>query len=178
MHQPRAITDKEGMGIGHGQIIHHLVGGFKHHGLDYAGCAIGLLDVVTGRSPAALPFPGGKPGRGCHRVERVRWRGFDGFAINRQVNDDRVGVCQRGGDGIVASGVGFLIPRQHAVTHIDFADGNSAILGNDRCFRVKATGTADESGHIITLVNERVYSVDTVAYIAATNAGNGDHANE
>ena len=78
----RAITHKEGMRSSHREIIHHLVGGFKHNGLDYAGCAIGLLDVVTrlqftGWGPTALRFAGSEPGGGCHCVEGMLRRGLE-----------------------------------------------------------------------------------------------------
>lgn len=56
-------------------------------------------------------------------------RGFNCFPINRQVDNDRVGVCLRCGDGIVAGGAGGFIPRQYAVTHIDFANRNTILIG-------------------------------------------------
>lgn len=169
----------------HREIIHQLVGGFKHNGLDYAGCTIGLLNViarlqVTGRGPATLAFPGGESGRGCHCVEGMFRRGFDSLVVNRQVNDDGIDMSQRCRDGVVAGGVGGFIPGQYAVTNVDFADGGSAFSSSDRCLSVKATGSlhrTDKAGHVVTL-NERAHGVDTVAYIAATDAGNGDHAND
>jgi hypothetical protein len=86
MHQPLPRPYEVGMGTGYSDIIHRLRLPLKCHRLHSAVAAIRLAYFITD-----LQVTGSDP-RAFVRVERMLRRRFDGFANDRQMNDNFVFV--------------------------------------------------------------------------------------
>jgi hypothetical protein len=77
MHQPSPFTDKEGVGLGDGEIVHQLRPLLNRNRLDHSIAAIYLAYPITD-----LQFPSRHPAA-QQDEEGVLGCGLDRFAINR-----------------------------------------------------------------------------------------------
>ena len=93
MHQPLPIAHKEGVRLGHRQIVHHLRLLDQHHRVDHAH-ATRAVDHITHDQRARR-----NPARALDK-ERMLRRRLDQLTLNRQLDNDRVLVRQQRLDGV------------------------------------------------------------------------------
>ena len=117
MHQPLTVAHEEGVRFVNREIIHLLRGDFGLNGFHFAGGTIRVANIV-----AHLQIFGLDPAFTLH-VEGMLRSGLEFFAVNREVDDDFIGVVDGVRDFVPAEGLGGFIPGEDIIADLDQADG-------------------------------------------------------
>ncbi len=88
MHQPLTIAHEERVRFGHGQIIHHLRRRDRRQRLDHARAVRAAHHIAQQQLARRNPTL-------ALDEERMLRRRLDQLAVNRQLDNDRVLVCQQ-----------------------------------------------------------------------------------
>jgi hypothetical protein len=107
-------------------------------------------------------------------------RGRDALAIQRQVQQDGVGMHQHGGDGEAAGGAAGFIPGQHLRAGQDLANRNRPVGGGHQCVGGEATALdrrrrrvpalRDRRHHVVGMFEHR-HGLVTVLHRQLADAG-------
>ncbi|NOK58818.1 MAG: hypothetical protein GFH27_549301n154 [Chloroflexi bacterium AL-W] len=158
MHQPALGADKEGVCLGHGEIVHYLGLTLHRNELDHAVRAISFADVSTHPQVARVDPAA------FERVEGVLGRGLQQFAVEEQMHLRGVGVHHHIGDGEQPIRAGTLVIRPDPVTNHDLADGTQPVFGADQGLGAEA---------VEAQVIDHLDRIDLVDLIADTRSGAG-----